>query len=303
LNVTSTASLTAVVVPVTATTSVISTPLGATSGSAPSPYSTTGGPISFTPATTGVSLDASTGELDVDAGVNTIDIGATALTSLASSTVNGGAGSKSTTATAGVTGLNLGFGVVSATVDPAAGATIDVNSTALSITTGVITSTSTVTGPGDGSPLDASFSNSVADFNVSLFGVSILSFAPASIVADLAAGNPVNAVIDLEDVSIILPDGLSDLSASGLILISNAGTASDGILSGSASAIALNIGFQNINIGASVGGLITVQTQVNGIVSAANSSALQSVPEPSAALLSIGALTALVILRRRRSTL
>jgi hypothetical protein len=304
LNVTSTARLSALALPVSATTSVISTtPLATSSGSAPAPYSGSGGPIGYTAPTLTAGLNASTGVLDVNVGVNTVAIGATALTNSSSSNVNGVAGSKTTTATAGVTGLNVGFGAINATVDPAIGPTVNVNTTALSITTGVISSTSSVTGAGNGPAMDASFSNSVADFNISLLGVSILSFAPASLAADLAAGNPVNAVIDLEDVIITLPAGISSITATGLIQISNTGIATDGSLSGSASATALTLGFTNINISAVIGGLVTSQTTVNGTVTVANTSALQTataVPEPSAALLTAGALTALVVLRRRR---
>jgi hypothetical protein len=245
-----------------------------------------------------VNLGASAAGLQVNAGVNTLSIGASLLTDSASSTVNGAAGSQTTTATAGVTGLNAQFGVLSATIDPLIGSTTLVNTSALSITTGVITSTSTVTA---GGPLDASFSNSVANFNISLFGVSILSFAPATLVADLQAGNPVNAVIDLDEVSISLPDGLTGLNASGLILISNSGIANDGLLAGSASASALTVGFQNINISAVVGGLITVQTHVSGTIGTASTSALQVVPEPTAAVLTAGALAGLLLRRRRKN--
>lgn len=304
LNVTSTARLSALALPVSATTSVIATtPLATASGNAPSPYTNGGGPIDFTAPTLTVGLNASTGAVDVNVGVNTVAIGATALTNAASSTVNGGAGSKTTAATAGVTGLNVGFGAITATVDPLIGPTINVNTAALSITTGVITSTANVVGAGNGPAMDASFSNSVANFNISLLGVSILSFAPASLAGDLALGNPVTAVIDLEDVLISLPAGISSVTATGIIQISNAGTASDGALSGSASATALTLGFQNINISTVVGGLVTAQTTVNGVLTVANTSALQTataVPEPSAVLLTIGALTAMVVLRRRR---
>lgn len=300
LNVTSTASLTLAVVPVSATTSILAVPQASVSGTAPSPYSASGGPIDYTSPTAGVDLATSAAGVSVDVGVNTVAIGATALTNSASSTVNGGAGSRTTTASAGVTGLNVGFGVISAEIAPLLDDLIVVNTQALSLTTGVITSTSTVDGAG---PLDASFSTSVADFTLSLFGVSILSFAPATLVADLQAGNPVDAVINLDEVSITLPEGLTGFNASGQILISNAGAANDGLLSGSASASALTVGFQNINIRAVVGGLITVDTAVNGTLEAANTQAMQIVPEPSAALLVSGALALLVTRRRRQNSL
>lgn len=297
LNVTSITSLTAVVLPVSATSSILAVPQASVSGTAPNPYTASGGPLDYTSPTAGVNLDTSLAGLVVDVGVNTVAIGATALTNSASSTVNGGAGTRTTTASAGLTGLNVGFGVISAEIDPLIGSTTLVNTQALSITTGIITSTSTVMGEG---PLDASFSNSVAEFNLSLFGVSILSSAPSTLVADLEAGNPVNVVINLEEVEITLPAGLTDLVASGLIFLSNSGTANDGFLSGSASANALTVGFQNINISAVVGGLITVETEVNGTVATAGTEALQIVPEPSAALLVSGALAILAIRRRRQ---
>jgi hypothetical protein len=300
LNITSSASLTALALPVSATTSaLVAVPLAPSSGSAPGAYSTTGGPLNYNSPDASIGLNASTGALDVNTGVNTLSIGASVLTDAASSTVDGGSGSQTTSASAGLTGLSLNVGVISATIDPLVGPTIGLNTSALSITTGVISSFSQVTGAGDGSEMEASFSTSVENFNISLFGVSILSLAPSDLVANLEAGNPVNVVIDLGDAIISLPEGLSDLSVSGLIQITSEGIISEDVLSGSASASALTIGFQNINISAVIGGLTEVQTTVTGVVTAGDTMALQAAPEPSAALLAAGGRVILLYRRRR----
>lgn len=303
LNVTSTARLSATSFPVSATTSVLATtPLATASGNAPNPYSVTGSPLTYNAPTLTAGINGSVpGVAAISSGLNTLAISGTTLTNSASSTVTGGPGNQTTTATAGMTGLNLGFGALNASVTLPLSAPVTVNTTLLSITTGVITSTSSVQGLGNGTPMDGTFSSSVANFNISLLGVSILSLAPASLVVDLQQGNPVNTFITLDGVSISLPAGVSSVVASGTIQISNSGSAVDGILSSSASATALTIGFQNVNVSAVVNGTLTAQTSVNGIVTAANTAALQAaVPEPSTMLLSIGALTALVVMRRRR---
>lgn len=293
LNVTSTANLDAVV---SATTSVLATPLASASGTAPNTYSTSGGPIDYTAPTAGANLSI----LNVSAGVNTTAISANALTNSASSDVDGASGNRTTTSSASLTGLDVGFGAIDATIDNPVLPDINLDVAALSITTGLITSTSTVTGAGTGTAFDASFSNSVLDFDISIFGVSILSLAPVSLVADLEAGAPVNVTINLEDVVITLPDGLSNLNAFGLVTISNSGVTSDTIPSGSASATALTISLQGVSISADIGNLITVGTQVNGTISAAQTAAVQAVPEPSGVLLLAGSLAALLVFGRRR---
>lgn len=175
------------------------------------------------------------------------------------------------------------------------GPTLNIATHALRITTGVITATSTVTGDDF---QEGSFSSSVADFNLSLFGVSLLYLAP-SLAADLEVGNPVNVVIELDGLEIALPAGLSNLSVSGSILVSNYGHAENGVSEGEAFSSALTLGFQNISISAVVGGLITVGTSVNGTLDVADTSAIQAVPEPSTTLLFAGALGVLALRRRR----
>jgi len=94
-------------------------------------------------------------------------------------------------------------------------------------------------------------------------------------------------------------DVLTGTSAS-TIQISNSRSGVAEILS-RASATAFTIGFQNVHLSALVNSSLTAETLVNGIVTAAETSERQTeVPEPSAMHLTIGALTALVVMRRRR---
>jgi hypothetical protein len=301
LNVSSAVSLNAPLLPVSGTSTVVAAvPLSTASGNAPAPYSEMGGPLNFTAPNASIGLNATSGLLNVNAGMTTLAIGASALTNTAQSTVDGGAGFQTTGANAGVAGLSVEFGLISATVDAPLSPEINVSVSALRITTGAITSLSEVSGAGTGENLDASFSTSVLDFDILLFGVSILPQIPIDLSADLEAGFPVEVTIDLAEISITLPAGLAALSASGLIRISNAGAGSADATLGSATGTALKLGFENISISAQIGGLIDANTSVSGLLTVGETEAvMQAVPEPATTLLAAGALVVLMIRRRR----
>lgn len=273
---------------VSATTSVLSTPLPTSSGSAPSAYSQSSGPSAYAQVGSGTSVSIPPFS---SASASTLNFSAGALRNLATSDVDDLPGMRVTTGSSSLQNLNLRFGTVSGAGMPGSLDTIRISASTVS-------ASATVTGAGTGTPFVASYLRSVVDFNIEIFGVSILSSFGGDLAANLANGVAVDVTLNLGSLSITVP-GLSSLNLSGFIRVSNAGLTTSNNEEGEASVAALRVDFQDIAVSASMGGVVNYASAMDGEVSVGEARAAQAVPEPATAILILAG-TAAMLLRRRR---
>ena len=297
LGVSSDVALQALLLSDDASASVYAQALTPASGTAPATYSVTHGPqvYAYSGATAGLGIpNPIPFQPDLLSTTSqTMDLAVGALNDSASSNVNGASGLKTTSATSALTGLNLQFGVLSSAV---LGVPLAVTA-ALSVTADALVSTAQVAGAGDGSAFASTASSSVTNFDILIFGASILPavelLTGVDVAGDLALGLAVDVTVDLSLITgLTLPAELANVSLTGEVRISNASLTTANVFGGTASATALSIEFLNTEINADVvsgASVINTDLALGGGFVAGQVTAAEAVPEPSSAMLLLGA--------------
>lgn len=297
LGVSSEVALQALLLADDASASVNAQALTPASGTAPTVYSVTHGPqvYAYNGAVAGLSIPNPVPFQPalLSTTTQTMNLAVGALNDSAASNVNGSPGLKTTSATSALTNLDLHFGILSSAV---LGVPLAVTA-ALSITADALVSTAQVVGAGDGSAFASTASSSVTAFDILVFGASILPavelLTGVDVAGDLALGLAVDITVDLSLITgLTLPAELANVSLTGGIRISNASSTTASVMGGTASATALSIEFLDTVINADVlGGASVINTdlELGGGFVAGQAMAAEAVPEPSSAMLLLGA--------------
>lgn len=298
LGVSSEVALQALLLADDASASVNAQALTPASGTAPTVYSVTHGPqvYAYNGAVAGLSIPNPVPFQPalLSTTTQTMNLAVGALNDSAASNVNGSPGLKTTSATSALTNLDLHFGILSSAV---LGVPLAVVGAALSVTADALVSNAQVVGAGDGSAFASMASSSVTAFDILVFGASILPavelLTGVDVAGDLALGLAVDITVDLSLITgLTLPAELANVSLTGGIRISNASSTTASVMGGTASATALSIEFLDTVINADVlGGASVINTdlELGGGFVAGQAMAAEAVPEPSSAMLLLGA--------------